>query len=107
MTESESSRLIAETLRIHEAEERGGAALDAAQGRDKSAFLAARQIAIDACDARIDHTHHAAYRLARMLEVAMDMMRRCSAGEIAVDRCWDEEADDALAEIEKIAKGES
>ena len=103
---NEAERLIAETLRIHEAEERAGAALDAAQGHDKDAFLAARQIAIAACDARIDHTHHAAYRLARMLKVAMDMMLRCSAGEIAVDRCWDEEADDALAEIEKIAREE-
>ena len=99
MTESESSRLIAETLRIHEDEERGGAALDAAQGRDKSAFLAARQIAIDACDARIDHTHHAAYRLARMLKVAMDALDQLAPRSVEADEC--------LVEIEKIAKGES
>lgn len=103
MTESESSRLIAETLRIHEAEERAGAALDAAQGHDKDAFLAARQIAIDACDARIDHTHHAAYRLARMLKVAMDALicAEANCGHVRDD------VNVAIAEIEKIAKGES
>jgi len=94
---SETDRLIAETLRIHEDEEHAGAALNALERRDSVEFVARRQVAIDACDARIDHTHHAAPRLARMLMVAVDALTE-------IDGNF---ARQVLGDIERIAKGES
>lgn len=108
MTTPESSRLIAETLRLDEIPrpgewqhgEAGSANLVSFDGDDIS------PVATVVCEENIDvivHNRTSAPRLARMLKAALAALEPIDRNTSVNPRG---DAGDALAEIERIAKGE-